>query len=130
MATAKKRSKKPRTKAARCSRGGSEIHAKGSSPRAKRRRSQAGFELVTCRSYRPVKATRRVPKRRSEKNGTHHLTPREHEALAFFAADYGRTWKSKALNLRAHSSRFPMDWPDVYRAINKLGPSGLRAYRV
>jgi hypothetical protein len=70
---AKKTTKKPRSKrASACSRGGSEMRTiKGTSPRSVRRRSLAGFDLVTCRKARPVKAKKRAPKKRaSVKNGS------------------------------------------------------------
>ena len=68
----RKPSKKLRAKRGpACSRGGAEIHAEGSSPRTKRRRSKAGRDLVSCRMWRqPYDAPpARGRKRTAEKNG-------------------------------------------------------------
>lgn len=73
----------------------------------------------------------RASKRRAAKNGSSEsLTAAEHAALARFAAEHGRSWKSKILRMRANSSAFPMNYPVACRACNRIGPSGIKSLRL
>jgi len=75
--------------------------------------------------------SRRKPARKAASNGSSEsLTAAEWYALARFAAEHGRTWKSKLLRMRANSSAFPVNHPVLYSACNRIGPSGIKSLRL
>lgn len=56
------------------------------------------------------------------------LTPAHKAALNAFARKHGRTWRSKLLTLREKGG-YGIEG-DLVHAVNVVGPSGIRAYRV
>lgn len=147
---ARKRVKKPvrRLPIGKCKDVGNELKHRGTSAADDEIRAHGGVCLVKRRQARKVKtktfivrpradarrarlarAAKRKGARSAEKNGADAaLTSADRAALDAFAREFGRTWKSKLLRMRATLSGFPMNYPGAYRAFQHVGPRGIRAY--
>lgn len=100
-------------------------------PRRKSPARRADGTFAPKRGRKSPARKRRAPSRR---NASGHASPfdgtltfAERDALAKFAANYGRTWKAELLKRRMHGDDMPAA---IYSAFAKIGPSGIKKYKV